>query len=146
MYTNVTKCIGIRWLIREISIRGESLFSRAKHLVSVNLVEFVFPTHSVRFRQRIKSRAYEILYKFNEKPFYKNHPLPGIWKFNKSNPLCCRLQHEVVTLVYIKNHWFCKIDLLKLLSSKEAKLSLRKFANSVRRTRLVTGWNYNDET
>lgn len=60
MYTNVTKCIRIRWQIREISIRGESLFSRAKHLVSVNLMEFVFRTYSVRFRQRIKFHVYEI--------------------------------------------------------------------------------------
>lgn len=99
MYTNVTKCIGIRWQIREISIRGESLFSRAKHLVFVNLVEFVFRTYSVRFKQRIKFHVYEIPYKFNKKPFYKNRPLPGIWKFNKSIPLCCKLEHEVVTFV-----------------------------------------------
>lgn len=56
---------------------------------------------------------------------------------NSTNPTLSVADYN--TLVYIKNHWFCKIDLLKLLSSKEAKLSLRKFANSVRRTRLVTG-------
>lgn len=121
MYTNVTKCIGIRWQIREISIRGESLLSRAKHLAFVNLVEFVFRTYSVRFRHRIKFHVYEILYKFNKKPFYKNHP--GIWKFGKSIPLCCKLQHEVVAkFVYIKIIGFVKFVSTSLARKKQSFL------------------------